>query len=338
MIKVTEFGIKTYCITHIVLYWEIEKTFEHLSDYMFEVYRAESPDGEYVQIASMIDTYEFQDSTLNTRSMHREFFYKLRVWNMVNFKEETYGPITMYKKHYPIPSEIIRRNDLLLKNYVGRLAYVLKARTFGEQCTECWDHIKKTITKTHCRTCFRVGYTGGYHTPIPTLINTNPDEKYVQLTQLGEIQHGEEVMWLSNYPLITERDMIVFADSYQRFRVVRVAKTEMLGALVHQTITTVRIPHSDVEYEVSVPEIGQIPIIRRVAMYENQIVEGYDHSTGVVLENAANATEIQVFADKLLVEPDEYTVVAGILYLNEDPDPPIERMVITTTVTEEQED
>ena len=342
MLEVKNFEIAHYNINHCHLTWEIADTFEHVNEFVFEIWRSESPEGEYKQHGAVVNNFEFYDNDLNQYSKHREFYYKMIVRNFRNGKETVVGPINLYRSRLRDPeilaNEIRRRNNLLLNKFNGRYAAILKIRTFGERCSECWDKIKKACTKSMCRTCFRTGYRYGYYNPVFTYINTNPSAKQVRLEEIGELQPGEKMMWLSNHPLLSPRDLIVFEDTHKRYRVVdRLdTSTEMLGVPVHQVIRTFEIPASDVEYLVPVEEFGSMPIvIGGIAVYKYQEIESYDGGT-ITLQHAERKDQISIYGDYTKIYPSEYEVADGILTFVPGKEPAVSsHLLIVTTFTEE---
>jgi hypothetical protein len=312
MIDVYDFHISPYVISHLVLQWKIKNTFEHLNEWVFKIYRAQTPSGPWEQLGMVINHTEFRDMEVNLLSKHREYYYRLDYRNTKSHKEASVGPIQLFPKADLLALEMVRLNNILLKGFIGRPAWVLKMKTYGERCDHCWDRVKAAVINSHCLYCYRVGFTGGYDYPLSARINTSPSTDMVQLSELGEIQSGERPMWMSNDPILSPRDLIIFADTYKRYRVVNPTWTEKLGVPVHQLFTAVEISPTDIEYMIPLVDEGIIPIIRRVAVYKDQEVEDFAGGS-IPLKHISDKREGEVFLNGSKMLRKDWDVVDGQL-------------------------
>jgi len=281
MLEVKNFHIRSVEIPQIVLEWEISPTFEHLDNYVFEVYRSGSPDNDWEKLATLVDAYYYVDPIEHMKSLLSKWFYKLVVRNIVKGDEVTIGPIWLKQPRdndaVALLREVTRRNQMLLKNYIGQQAFILKRRTFGEHCTECWDPIKRIVTKSHCEACYRTGWKGGYFLPIPIYIGSQPESESRRISEMGIDETADNLFWTDSYPLLSPGDVLVLHETHIRYRIVNVqTKTAIQGACSRQIFSAKALPPSDIIYKVPIPSIVKYPHAIKTDFYPYSKIDNYD--------------------------------------------------------------
>lgn len=240
----------------ILVNWSIKDTDEPIGNFRFTVERSNSPEGPFITISpELTNEFQFFDSTIQGRSKFRKFYYRIKVKNVQDGKTLESDVANLDSAPDFFLLEIRRRNDLYLRRFVGVPAAVLVARTFGNRCAECYDQVKQRQRSSQCRVCFNRGFVGGYFNQINTFVNFTPNPEMVQLLDIGETQPVQSQMWMSSFPLLSPRDMIVefpVRAEQRRWRVVSVGKTERLRATSRQIAGVTEINQNDIEYELPV--------------------------------------------------------------------------------------
>lgn len=256
MLELRTFEAKILRLNEILLSWSIAPTEEDLGNFRFDLGRSNSPGGPFEPISSpLVNVFQFIDVAEQMKSNWRKLYWQLTVTDTVGGAEKKSPVISTEGKPDFFLLEIRRRNDLYLKRYVGVPAAVLIRKTFGQRCAQCFDNIKQREKISKCFTCFGSGFVGGYFPQVNGMVNFSPSPEMVQLIETGERQPNQTNLWLSYYPEISARDMIVEFPEQRRWRVVTVGKTERLRVTSRQIAQVVEINRSDVEYLVPVNEV-----------------------------------------------------------------------------------
>lgn len=272
MIAISNINVSTLSRESLTISWGVQNTTEDLDNYNLSVYRSLGQSGPYEKVSIDFlptESYQFVDTSVNLYSKHREYYYRIRVLNTVTNESIFFGsekPELVLKGESPkgaflenLPDlealEAIRRNDLLLRSYIGRKVLFLKRKDTGARCTNCWDNIKRRRTRSDCVTCYNTGVIGGYHYAQESYAAKSPENITSALTAVFELQPSDVVLTLSSFPRIVPRDLII-ADN-KRYRVLGVKRSEKLWSLTHQTVQVRELSADQIEYKIDVTSWGK---------------------------------------------------------------------------------
>jgi len=248
MLEIYDVKVNFYNIKYLTVSWKIKPTTEDISLYTFSVKRAQSPDGPFNEIKTLSEQFVYHDTDINLEHKYREFYYKIRVYETAdpsNYLESDFAYLPNKPDVYA--AEIIRRNNLLLKNYVGVECYIYIIKTYGQLCANCFDYVKHRRRTSDCPVCFHTSYVGGYFGPIISRVNFNPSQKMIQQSGF-EMMPDNTAAWMSNYPPLKPKDVIIENGS-RRWRVVEQSQTEKKRIPVHQMLQLSQINRTDIEYQ-----------------------------------------------------------------------------------------
>lgn len=260
MIQVTKITVRSFILDQLDVFWEIspvaapqdESTPHEIFDYDFYVLRSEAALGPYTQLAGPFrDQYTLRDIDVPLMHKWRQFFYKIKVVNRVTSEEKEFGPAgSLAPEADLIASEIIRQEDMLFREFVGRKCYLFPARTFGPACS-CYDPYTRRLTRSGCKLCFGTGWLGGFMSPVEVFVQIDPFPKAPQLNSLQERQPGDTSGRMISFPPVNPRDILVESEN-RRWRVEAVTPTQRLRATVRQELTLHEIPKGDIEFGIPV--------------------------------------------------------------------------------------
>ena len=130
--------------------------------------------------------------------------------------EPVYGLWNRYD--WRIAREVVRKEYLRLKKYVGSFGYLLPRREHGPKCTECIDFDTGESVSSNCSICYGTGFIGGYYDGIPYYVDLSgtASAKDVQIP-FGSVDNRKRVVRSVAYPMISTYDMWVDADSNTRY-------------------------------------------------------------------------------------------------------------------------
>ncbi len=75
-----------------------------------------------------------------------------------------------------------------------------------------------------------------------------------------ELQPKEAPAWMSNFPEVKPRDIIVEANDGNRWRIVRVQPTRKRRSVVHQNLVVTEIGRDHVEWKIDIPGLNAQPV------------------------------------------------------------------------------
>ena len=250
-------NVRAFSLKRLVVDWVIKPTNLILDDYTFSVFRSQSQDDDdFLKIIDGLkDVFSFHDPIVAQKSKWRQWFYKVRVTEDATELFVESAIASNDAKPDRIALAIIAKQDNLLKRFTGVPAFILKERTFGQRCGLCFDTRKMRRKTDNCGQCFNTGFVGGFFDPIPTFANLNPSAKTIQFAHFGEVHPDQVAAWISNFPEVKPRDILVEENDGKRWRIIKVEPTRKRRSVVHQTLLLAQINRSDIEWTIPIPEM-----------------------------------------------------------------------------------
>lgn len=260
MAEITSLTVRSFDLDSLSIFWKIaplggaRRDGTHaILDYEFYVLRSgDSPEGPYSQIAGPLrDQYMIRDTQVSLLHKWRQYYYKIRIVHKPTGNVTESGPAASSIPERNLEAaEIIRLEDVLFRNFIGRKCWLFIARTFGPQCT-CYDYtLGRKLIANH-KDCFGTGYFGGYMPPIEIYLQIDPPGKTHNVTTLQEVLPQDSQARMISFPPVSPDDVIVESENI-RWRVISVRNTERLRTPVHQELVLHRIPIGDVEYSLPI--------------------------------------------------------------------------------------
>jgi hypothetical protein len=261
MINVTKISVGNLDLDHLDIFWEIDKvpassddlSKHEIFNYDFYVLRSgDSAMGPFEQIAGPFrDQYMLRDVQVSLLHKWRQYFYKIKVVDRRTQASKEFGPQASSSAPIDlIGAEIIRQEDVLFREFIGRKCWLFKKRTFGPLCT-CYDLTLQRRTRSGHALCFDTGFLGGYMAPIEVYIQIDPAGTNRQATSVGEIQPGDTSARMISFPPVSPGDILVESENH-RWRVISMSPTERLRAAIRQELKLHEIPRGDIEYALPV--------------------------------------------------------------------------------------
>lgn len=120
-----------------------------------------------------------------------------------------------------IARDIIRKEYLRLKQYVGTPMWLLRRRASGVRCDEpnCLDFDTNNPISVLCPTCHGTGYKNAFYNAIPFYVEFSPTNENKKSTgEYGTEQDGlQQVVRAVAYPRVDAYDMLVAAQTGERY-------------------------------------------------------------------------------------------------------------------------
>jgi hypothetical protein len=251
MIKVTKLYARSFDLDHTDVFWEVENFSGDIRQFEFTVLRSESSGGPWDALTPPFsDQYYFRDVSPPKMHKWRTLFYLLRIRDKITNETSDFGPTSQAAEPDLIALEINRQEDILFREFVGRVCWLFPVRTFGAYCV-CYDRVSARRTKSNCLNCYDTGFLGGFLSPIQCYVQFDPSGQQAVPTAYGERQDNKTSARLISFPQVKPKDIIVEVEN-TRWRVDTVTPTQRLRSVVHQELTLREVDRGDVEFKLPV--------------------------------------------------------------------------------------
>lgn len=212
----------------------------------------------------------YKDTEVMLHDQWRRVFYRLTIDDGVN--DVKVAGIYWIEHELPGPAIGLLRNvETLLR--LGGVPVLIMQRVFDldNRCT-CWDPVMGQTTSSSCELCYGTGFAGGYHTPILTLAQIQPESK--QSGPGDTLRQPRQASALfSNYPILRPRDLVVELNKGRRYRVGPINTAEYGRIIVNQSAVLEGLNPSDIEHRINHPDPSTLePLLRRVGQVEHRYV------------------------------------------------------------------
>lgn len=252
MIQISKIWVASLDLDHIDVWWETKGYVQDPLLYSFYIQRSESPLGPWDTLGGPFkDKWYFRDTTVNQKHRMRAYYYRVRIVEDGTAREIFSEVASLSAERDLIAEEIVRRFSLLLREFVGRKAWLYPVRTFGARCPDCWDKVRQRRLKDKCETCYSAGFSGGYYSPIEILLQIDPEGRAIQVGSAGENADSKTTARCLPFPPIKPNDIIIEAENV-RWRVMSLTSTEKLRSTVHLELQLHQIFPGDIAYKLPV--------------------------------------------------------------------------------------
>lgn len=256
MIEVTKLYARSFDLDHLDVFWELADFDGNINQFDFYLERSESSSGPWDRLAGPFkDKYYFRDTTSPTHHKWRALYYRLRVVDVLTSEEAIFGPTAQIPEPDLIALEVTRCEDVLFREFTGRVCWVFPVRTFGARCV-CYDRVAGKRTKSNCLNCYDTGFLGGYLSPVQTFIQFDPSGKQSTSSTNGERQDNSTTARLISFPPVKPKDIVVEAENV-RWKVVSQNAPQRLRSSLHQELTLKEVSKDDAVYKLPI-NIGDL--------------------------------------------------------------------------------
>lgn len=240
-----------------VVSWEFEETVIPLSRYTINIYKGESSTELSLEasgiLAEAFSTYEDRNARL--LSPDRVYYYQVEAVNL-NTGNKLRGKITDHSGEPDVIGDyVVTEHNFLFQQVIGLPCYVYKKQTQGTaRCTNCWDDILQRVTKSKCTLCHGTGFVGsgigGYYNPSYTWIDFSQDIKTQSVNQWGPTKEKQSDLFMSNYPRLSNGDLIIELISGDVWKVFMVRETERRRCPMLQIVRADEMTRDSIEGQI----------------------------------------------------------------------------------------
>lgn len=274
----------------ILVRWDLSPNRISLSDFEFYIDRGDAPDQipqfqhvtidgkpwvpeapstdsiNQFQIAGPInglDFFEYRDFSPDLRNLYKNVYYRIRCRRISTQEEITTPPFSWTGELDLVGLYIVDENNFLLEDTTGSPSLVHIRKRGGELCTNCFDKVQQKRLKSNCNICFGTNWVGGFHKEIDCYIDYSPSPNVTQIQDWGETQPNETNVFLTNYPQLSNGDVIRELRQQKMWRVTRTPVTEKRRITLLQFARVVEINPGDIEYKIPYNEDLALDILKK---------------------------------------------------------------------------
>lgn len=148
--------------------------------------------------------------------------------------------------------EMLRKEQLMLRQFVGQNGSLLRARRYGTICS-CTDAYTGEIGNSTCTICYGNKYEGGFYPPVPLRFanpaNTDAEEKVEYNEGTGTVRRVTVFGRVTADVVVASRDVWVSEGEDERFYVHKVKEVASFrGQPIIYLLELRRAPESDIIY------------------------------------------------------------------------------------------
>lgn len=208
-----------------------------IDDFKFRIYWSFDPvDGfesildsndDIVEIDGAVGPLEYTHD-LTQYNFNKDRYYKVLAIEKADELHQLFSQTVYVGMFNDGVHEVMRHNEnILYSHYYGEPCYIIKRKSTGTRCPDCWSSTRRQRTKSHCDTCNGTGFVNGYYEPIPIQISFDSDPRKSDSQKDFENVFDDKIARLSNYPLVRPKDMIVNRDDAKRYVITHVETTKL---------------------------------------------------------------------------------------------------------------
>jgi hypothetical protein len=254
---------------------------ETVNDYNFQIWWSNDPESGFIAAVDALGDIVVVDGavgplTFTQQRKHNDFnkdyYYFIKAIRKSDSAETNSEPPVFYNNTFNGVHDTIRYAEAVLKrNYDGEPVKILKRKSWGNRCPDCWSPELRQIIKSHCTTCLGTGFIVGYYQAIPIQVAFDSDPKKSDSQQNQENVFDTKRARMSNYPLVRPKDIIINQDDNKRYRIKHVETTKLpklsesktvlskMNYIISQILTLEELVTTDVEYSIDIDGIPEVP-------------------------------------------------------------------------------
>ena len=209
------------------------------------------------------DSCVYVDDSWGRCNYDNDIYYRVILSDGVQEYASAPEPIMgVWNRHdWLIARDIVRREYLRLRKFVGVAGWLLKRRNYGVKCPRCLDYDTQQPSATNCALCFGTGFERGYFNGIPLWVDFSVVEKAKDVAMpLGTVDNVIRPGRCVAYPMVDEYDLWVDGDKNKRYLV---RKLKTVAEVRAQPLVYVgewhEIPGGRVEYDVPIDQPPPVP-------------------------------------------------------------------------------
>lgn len=246
--------------------WDIDPRFADNFPWQFTVQYSEHglSQPQWIDVGNTTNIY-FWDNTQRWFGKTKSVYYRIKLQTPTNIyfsnSVPAYGELT--RREWLLVGEILRKEKLRYKSFVGIRSYLFKQKRSGQKCTRCFSKTLNQSTDSQCPICFGTNFVGGYFGPeeifFEILKQTKRrelimDKPHQEASPGGTARIDLPLARIVGFPIIETRDLLVTASPGQRYQIHTIINISTYRSVPISYIAEIKpIPPNDVVYSLEIP-------------------------------------------------------------------------------------
>lgn len=172
--------------------------------------------------------------------------------NTPNPETDLDAPREVSERVHRVDRAVLRRYFTDLRQFTGVEFYVLKRKHFGKRCSHCYEATSGVVLDADCDACYGTSWEGGYFPAIETYAKYKESAVQSGNTSRGKEGNQQAQINMLSFPRVEEDDILVEADSDDRYKVRNVRNKQIRQRTIKQKITASKLGRTNVAYDVPV--------------------------------------------------------------------------------------
>jgi len=244
-------------LNHKLVEWKLNRNFEFAgSSLVFYVEFARATDGweRLNPDDPVINECFYVDTAPYRCALYNDVYYRVVAYDGI--REYNSRPIStmgvLNKEDWLIVRDVIRKEYLRLKKYIGTPGYLMKRRNHGIKCPVCLEYDTGEVVNGSCPICYGTGVIGGYYNAVLYYLDQTGavSRKDVQ-SPLGTVDNKSKTVRSVAYPRLDTYDLWVDGNKNKRYLFRQVSEEVALKGMPLIYVSRMHeLPASSIEYQV----------------------------------------------------------------------------------------
>ena len=206
----------------VTVSWAMEPSFNAPGPWEFTLQRGFAPtETVWEDIATTVDQPWLYDNRPNVNKIGVPVYYRIKLLDgngIVYYSQIQTTKAYWGRYDWTLAKEIIRKENLLLRQKTGTSGWLLKRKYFGDKCPDCTDQTTGQVEASDCTTCYGTGITGGYYPAFEYWVTMNATQRMRKLTaEQGVVSATVETVRALAYPVVEPNDVWVNGQTNTRY-------------------------------------------------------------------------------------------------------------------------
>ena len=244
-----------------VITWTLDPAFSEAGPREYTLEVSEVPTfTELIHTQKDIDVFWMVDKSNIKQNWDYSWYYRVKL----NAAGAVYTSNTImlggnksHRVQYLTASAIIQKELLLMKQYTGKVVYLLKRKIYSEKKDLLIDPVSG-VSLVNMEQDGGTGFAEGYHKPIKLYAQNlkSQNSKKLDADGSGVAEMQAKTLRFVGFPLISPRDVVVFPATDTRYAVGPVPTYTLFPGteiVTVQTHSCMLLPNSDTVYSIPIP-------------------------------------------------------------------------------------
>lgn len=239
-----------------IITWELNPLFRPKGPFLIYYIEFAHALGEWTRLNpddALVNECTYVDDNKRRCGLNNDEYYRIIAFDGIQeYASKPEPTLGVWNRHdWLIARDVIRKEYLRLRKFVGAQGWLLKRRKGGIPC-ECNDWDTGEPVNSFCDACFGTGIQGGYYNAIPFWLDIDAGPKAGDVSiPTGVVDNRSTTARAVAYPRLDTYDIWIDGDMNKRYVIRKVdSPVDFRGKPVIYNLLLNQIPASGIEYSI----------------------------------------------------------------------------------------